>query len=79
MDAARRCSSLLYIGLHHAQQFVALGAAADERAAWIPLERCGTALAKVARSCSAGLPRPAEHGLFASGGDRALGTDAPIV
>ena len=46
--------SLLYIGLHHAQQFVALGAVAGERAAWIPLGCCGTAsaVAMVATSCS---------------------------
>ena len=43
-STARRCSSLLYIGLHHAQQLAALGAVAYERAAWITLECCGTAM-----------------------------------
>ena len=42
------CGSLLYVGLHHAQQFVALGAVADERASWIPLDCCGNAVATVA-------------------------------
>ena len=78
-NTARRCGSLLYIGLHHVQQFVALRGAADECAAWIPLDCRGTAVATVARSCSAGLLRPAEHGLFASGGDRAIGIDVPTV
>ena len=61
-STARRCGSLLYIGLHRAQQFVAMRAAADERAAWIPLECCGTAVATVARSCSAACWPPQASG-----------------
>ena len=88
MDAARRCSSLLYIGLHHAQQFVALplGAAADERAAWISLDCCGTTVAtEYGGSVASGylmcrLLTSSEHGFICVGrGPRALGVDVPIV
>ena len=75
----RRSGSLLCAGLHRAQRSSASGAAAYERTAAIPMGSCGTAVATVATACSAWLPRPAEHRFFASGGDRALGTDASSV
>ena len=74
-STARRCGSLLYIGLHHAQQFVALGAAAREFGAWIPLGCCGTRGGYGGYIVLCGLLRPSDHELFASGGDRALRTD----
>ena len=78
-STARRCGLLLYAGLHRAQRSGASGAAAYERSAAILMGSCGTAVATVATACSAWLPRPAEHRFFASGGDRALGTDASSV
>ena len=58
-STARRCGSLLYIGLDHAERLESSGAAADRRAASIPLGSWCTAVADGATtylaSCSIGL------------------------
>ena len=71
----RLADSTSLIGLHHAQQLVALGSAADERVACMSLEPQWLWWLPYTLLASYG---PAEHGLFASGGDRALGIDVPI-